>query len=86
MQKLFSFKLIYSLLTDAFILFFSGPKSKIVISNRNWVFFLKNTAAIKQHAIHVVRKRAGECMLFHFLFPFIFWLEFKAYGDDPHVL
>ena len=47
--------------------------------------FSKNVSAIRQHPI--VEKRTGEGFFFHFLFPFfMFWLEFKAYGDDPHVL
>ena len=47
--------------------------------------FSQNMTAITQHAI--VEKRADEGMLFPFLFPlFMFRLEFKAYGDAPHVL
>lgn len=47
--------------------------------------FPKSMTAIKQHAI--VEKRAGEGMFFPFLFPlFMFWLEFKGYGEAPHVL
>ena len=47
--------------------------------------FSKNMAAINQHA--TVEKKAGECMFSHFLFAFFMvWLEFKAYGDAPHVL
>ena len=61
---------------------FSEQKVKIVISNRG---FSKNMAAINQNA--TVEKKAGECMFSHFLFPlFMVWLEFKAYGDAPHVL
>ena len=84
MQNLIFFKLVCSLLPDAFILCFSGPKSK----NSDFLFepggdFL---AAITQHAI--VEKRAGEGMFFFpFFFPLLmFWLELKAYGDAPHVL
>ena len=47
--------------------------------------FPKSMTAIKQHAI--VEKRAGEGMFFPFLFPlFMFWLEFKGYGEALHVL
>ena len=47
---------------------FSGPKVKMVISNRNWDGFFQNMAAIKQHAI--VEIRVGEGMfVFHFLLP-----------------
>ena len=46
--------------------------------------FFKNTAAIKHRAI-VEKERVKVC--FSFLCPvFMFWLEFRAYGDDPHVL
>ena len=84
MQNLIYFYLVYSLLTDAFILCFSGPKSKKVISNLKLVGFSKNMAAIKQHAL--VEKEQME-VFFPFFFPlFMFWLEFNAYGDAPHVL
>ena len=47
--------------------------------------FSKNMAAINQQA--TVEKKACECMFSRFLFPlFMVWLEFKAYGDVPHVL
>ena len=60
---------------------FLDQKVKKVISNRCF----QNMAAVNQHA--TVVKKAGECMFSHFLFPlFIIWLEFKAYGDYPHVL
>ena len=43
--------------------------------------FPKNMAVINQHA--TAEKRAGEGIFSHFLIPlFMFWLEFKAYGDD----
>ena len=64
---------------------FLEQKVKIVISKGTGMGFSKKMAAINQHA--TIEKKAGECMFSHFLFPlFMVWLEFKAYGDAPHVL
>ena len=64
MQNLIVFKLVCSLLPDAFILCFSGSKSKKVISKLNQDGVSQNMAAITQHAI--VEKRVGEGMFFPF--------------------
>ena len=62
-------------------------KVKIVISNRNWdgVFQKYGQPLINMQRL----KKAGspKGMFSHFLFPlFMVWLEFKAYGDEPHIL
>ena len=64
---------------------FMDPKVKIMISIGTGTIFFHNRAAIKQLAI--VEKEPVKVCFFHFLFPlFMFWLGFKAYGDDLHVL
>ena len=85
MQQLCFFKLVFSLLPDAFFVFFSAPTSKtsdfLEALDQG---FQKNMAAIKQQAI--VEKELMK-VIFPFFSPkFMCWLEFKAYGDDPNVL
>ena len=69
MQNLIFFKLVCSLLPDAFILYFLDQKVKMMSSNLSQDGFSLNMAAITQHAI--VEKRAGEGLFFSFLFPLI---------------